>query len=364
MGSEQIAFECPSVLAIYRGSFDFPDLIIFSIFDIFLRIMSDSVLLHRQRSPQDLRQLLAWYKIRDTLLGYNWFEQDIKKALELACVCEHPNAVWLTKLFGGHDVKMFGGHDVNTKEAARRVFLGCGKDPRALCFAGLLAGLLGASSVDEIRRAAELGDAFAQAWVAWPTVGEERFRWTEKSSVQGERDAFYHLGHCYQYEFGCEKDAERAKENFLVAAELGHVNAMGCSGGLLGKDDPQRFVWFGRAALSGYSVSFLNEMSEQIHNFNSRAGRANVVFSIGKALTGQIDNEKRAIFGNVCNFDALIDPANQALHFYEFQLQSYRKAVDSWTIVGLRNKVVKDIRKMIGNLVWDAREEAAYLEQK
>jgi hypothetical protein len=52
-------------------------------FDIFLasfiRIMSGSVLLHRQRSPEDLQQLRAWYKIRDTLLGQNDVKQDIKK---------------------------------------------------------------------------------------------------------------------------------------------------------------------------------------------------------------------------------------------------------------------------------------------
>jgi hypothetical protein len=41
----------------------------------------------------------CWYKIRDKLLGQNCVEPDIKEALELASVCEHPNAVWLTKLF-------------------------------------------------------------------------------------------------------------------------------------------------------------------------------------------------------------------------------------------------------------------------
>jgi hypothetical protein len=56
------------------------------------------------------------------------------------------------------------------------------------------------------------------------------------------------------------------------------------------------------------------------------------------------------------NFDTFIGTANQALHFYEFQLQSCREAVDSWTIVALRNKVVKDIRKMIGMIIWDSRE--------
>jgi hypothetical protein len=106
--------------------------------------------LHRQHFPGDLQQ----YKIRDNLFGENRFDQDIKKALELASVCEHPNAVWLTK--------MFSGHDVASLAEARQVFLGCGNDPRAICFAGVLGGGI----VDEIRRAADLGDAFAQAWMA------------------------------------------------------------------------------------------------------------------------------------------------------------------------------------------------------
>jgi hypothetical protein len=103
-------------------------------------------------------------------------------------------------------------------------------------------------------------------------------------------------------------------------------------------------------------------MRDQIRNFSSGTGHTKVVFAIGRALKGLIDNEKRTIFGNLGRFDTLIGPVNQAFHFYEFQLQSYRKAVDVWTIVGLRNKVVKDIRNMIGKMIWDAREEAAYSE--
>jgi hypothetical protein len=121
-----------------------------SIFGRFFLRMSGSVLLHRQRSSEDLQQLLAWYKSRDTLFGENSTVRNIKKALELASVCDHPNAVWLTKFFGGHDV--------STWEHARQVFCGYENDPLALCF----AGLLGASS-DEVRAAAVLGDAFAQA---------------------------------------------------------------------------------------------------------------------------------------------------------------------------------------------------------
>jgi hypothetical protein len=56
---------------------------------------------HCQRFAEDLEQLRAWYKIRDTLFGEN---QGVKKAFELASVCEHPNAVWLKKLFPGREL--------------------------------------------------------------------------------------------------------------------------------------------------------------------------------------------------------------------------------------------------------------------
>jgi hypothetical protein len=231
-------------------------------------------------------------------------------------------------------IKLFGGRNVASREGARQVFLRCENDPRALCFAGVLK-----ESEDEIRRAAELGDAFA-------SVDEEGFQWAKKSAAQGERNGFCELGLCYGVGSECEKDAKRAKENYLVAVELGDVCGLVSLGRLFDIDDPQRFVWLGRAAAAnGDSYSFLKELSVQVFT------HAKVVFAIGRALKGHINNEKRTIFGIVNKFDARIGPANQALHFYEFQLQSYRKAVDSWTIVGLRNRVVKEIRKMIGNMI-------------
>jgi hypothetical protein len=105
-----------------------------------------------------------------------------------------PNAVWLTKLFAGHDVA--------SREEARQVFLGCENDPKAFCFAGLLG-----SDFDEVGRAADLGDALAQAWMAsvWRMGGEERFQWAGKSAAQGERDGFFQL----LFVTGVEKDATK-----------------------------------------------------------------------------------------------------------------------------------------------------------
>jgi hypothetical protein len=111
----------------------------------------------------------------------------------------------------------------------------------------------------------------------------------------------------------------RAAENFLVAADLGDVHAMVCVGNLLDKNDPQRFVWLGRAAANGNSGYFMDEMRDRIRNFNSGTGNAKVVFAIGRALKGHIDNEKRTVFGSAYMFDTRIDRANEALHFYNFQ---------------------------------------------
>jgi hypothetical protein len=261
------------------------------------------------------------------------------------------NAVWLTKLFGGRNVA--------SREEARHVLLGCENDWRPLCFAGVLV-----RDFREVLRAAALGDAFAQAEMAsaWGTPVEERFQWAEKSAAQGERDGVYYLGHCFRHGTGCEKDVERAKENLLVAAELGYVYGMEQFAFLHDKGDPQLFAWLGRAASNGEPFYFLSEMGYPIRNFSSGIGHATVVFAIGRALKGHINNEKLTIFRKCFNFIGHISPANQAVHFYEFQLQSYRKAVVSWTIIGLRNQVVKDIRKMVGKMIWDAREKAAYLE--
>jgi hypothetical protein len=105
---------------------------------------------------------------------------------------------------------------------------------------------------------------------------------------------------------------------------------------------------------------FLNKMKEMMMNFEAGTGKLNEVFVIGRALRGHVDLEKRLIFGRTYEYDSQILPAKQAIQFYKHQLQSYRRAVDSWTLVGIRNGVVKDMRKMIGNMIWDAREDAKY----
>lgn len=96
---------------------------------------------------------LEWYKVRDTLFGHNYVQQDIVQAFSLALSCSHPDARWLTQLCAGKDVK--------TMEQAINLFQAekdC--DLRALCFAILLKG----SPYDmmALKHCADSGVAFAQ----------------------------------------------------------------------------------------------------------------------------------------------------------------------------------------------------------
>jgi TPR repeat protein len=159
---------------------------------------------------------------------------------------------------------------------------------------------------------------------------------------------------------GCEQDLDKAEENFLLASELGHVLAMIALGELLYESDPQRWRWWGRAAALGYSWRFLSLFAKQVELFNSGSGNAAVMFAIGQALQGHVNEEAKTIFKTSSDFDSLISPAKQAIAFYEAQIKATKRAMRAWTLVGIKLKVVKDARKMIARLIWDSREEALY----
>jgi TPR repeat protein len=255
-----------------------------------------------------LEVVLAWYNIRDVLLGQNYVKQNVANALELAGLCVHPDAVWLTNLFAEREVQSW--------EKAKVVLLGCGDDAKRLARSFVAVCYPYDSST--LREAANMGNAFAQAAMAGGEgISEERFRWAEKSASQNERDGFYSLGRCYEEGDGCQKDLERAKENYLVAANLGSVHAMCMCRSFYGKENPQRYVWMGKAAScrsSSLELSFLLEMMEQ--TCSGSLANKKVLFVIGRALKGQIDSHKREIFGSSFRFSGFFSSANNALGKY------------------------------------------------
>ncbi len=69
------------------------------------------------------------------------------------------------------------------------------------------------------------------------------------ATAQHERDGFLWLGRCFLEDIGCERDLNLAKQNLLIAAELGDVFAAVDYGCLRGESDPARWIWWERAAL-------------------------------------------------------------------------------------------------------------------
>jgi hypothetical protein len=145
-----------------------------------------------------------------------------------------------------------------------------------------------------------------------------------------------------------------------VAAQLGLVLSMSALGWLFDEFHPQRWFWRGRAAVIVQHSLFLNDFSVVVLRFNSGLVKGNVVFQIGRALNGHISVEKRTIFGSDFNFDNRIGPANSAISFYKSQLSACRLSVDAWSHAGIQSGVVKDIRVLIGKLVWETRDLALY----
>ncbi len=82
-----------------------------------------------------------------------------------------------------------------------------------------------------------------------------------------------------------------------------------------------------------------------------------IIIIIGRALKGNIDTEKKRIFSKS---DPRIGSANQAASFYSLQIKSARLAVDMWVHIAIRFGIVKDIRRLISKVIWDARIEANY----
>ncbi len=85
-----------------------------------------------------------------------------------------------------------------------------------------------------------------------------------------------------------------------------------------------------------------------------------IVFVIGEALRDEIDTNNGSIFGTKFEFQSCIRFARKALRFYSFQIACYRRAVDIWTVIAIRNNVVKDMRRFLANMIWEARREAQY----
>jgi hypothetical protein len=294
----------------------------------------------------DTRCLLEWCAILDKAFGRNYATEDFSLAVELAGQSSHPDAQWLSRVCAGKDYSSI--------EARRSLFSALGDDPRALCFLWMTTS----EDIDALRRAAVGGFPFAQAEYAGLTKDEERFKFSSLAAQANERDGFFWLGRCYQDGVACKQDLGRAIECYRSGSALGDFDAMGWLGEML-KDSEERWHWLGVAAVNGNAWRFLKAFQEGVEGGEPRS-----IFLIGRVLNGRIRSDvSKVSFSSKRSFT--LDPrelevAELAAQFYKRQLAACKIAVDAWVVVAKRFGVVKDIRRLTGEMIWAAREEASY----
>jgi hypothetical protein len=100
-------------------------------------------------------------------------------------------------------------------------------------------------------------------------------------------------------------------------------------------------------------LDFLGSFPRVVEEFVAGSGHAGAVFAIGRVLKRSVNTEQEQILGCSFDFHKWIGLAKTAIAFYDSQLVERRAAVHECTKVGVRLGVVKDVRRLIGKLIWE-----------
>lgn len=109
-----------------------------------------------------------------------------------------------------------------------------------------------------------LGHAYLTGTLGVKKNEAEALAWLKKSAIQGDPDAQYNLGVCYQFQIGVGKDLNLASDFYRKAAEQGHPfaqNSLGVcylNGIGVKPDDKEAVKWFLKAASQGDTFAEAN----------------------------------------------------------------------------------------------------------
>ncbi len=294
---------------------------------------------------------LKWYEARSFLFGTNYKKQNLQKALRLAQKCLWPEAQWLLAI-----CEKNGGMPEKRTEA-KAMFLKEEGNSMALGIAGIIAG----RDNNLILRAAIAGDAYSQSLVCdYPTDGEQ-YNFVEKSAMQDDPRGLCLYGLCL---YGLcritqqEKQQEKQEKRSCLkrAIDLGDIGA--CYYYCTNDAEPEYFFWMGKFVANGGNVRhFCTPMMIQMKIYHAPAP---VIFQIGKALVGQIDENRKTLFQQSTE-TKFIDEACIALKMFISSCHLTRRAVDTWTVIAFRFAICKDVRLIISHLIWESR---THFEQK
>lgn len=262
-----------------------------------------------------------------------FFYESTRKGIDMAreCVDDEEEAAWLCSVTPMHD---WSGR------SWRDAFLSLPvQDARTMCYAALITPGI---DLRLLKQAADLGFPYAQAMHATLNSYPDNVEYYTNAAKNGDRYALFLIGLDCRYgpTDGKEKDACLKR-----SAELGCPDAF-YSHGLYNfpRHDPLRYTWFWKSIQCGQHVpEILDRMAEVCiclrtnDECHDRDDMGPAVYTIGSYLRKEPQSNHDLIF---------------AVEYYKQQTLRLRAAINTWTWVARRVGVVKDIRRLIANMLW------------
>lgn len=194
-------------------------------------------------------------------------------------------------------------------------------------------------------RAAEMGHALAQAAMASNRNSDGAKEWALKSMAQGEREGFHSLA--------CMTEGIDGYKLHYEAARRGHVRSARLCGERLPMENPLRWsflsIWW------PYNVSTQRFDDQAIYVTGSFLSYGDESLNPSVFEIGRIVARARAKGRDVPDYKH-----REARIFYEKCIKQTKIAVNCWLLVARRLRVVKDIRRMIGVMIWESKSEGLY----
>ena len=292
----------------------------------------------------DREELIKWHDVLDSMARR--YENGPVDWVKRARECRHPTAVWFSSLFPAGDAPV-------TKDQVVAAVAGIEDDPRALFIRIRVADRYSFAPQMLLRRAAELGYAPAQAYLAYQLMGtEEGLVLAERAAAQGDRMGMFILAQCCLKGEGCLKDEVRGRWLLREAAELRQPEAMYELSKTL-PEGPERYRLLGLAAARGHEEAALwLQMAAGAHCEKIREPQsAMLVFLVSQACEGHVDVISGTVFGSAMMADDC-KGIQLACERHREWSGCAKRAVECWIAVGRRLGVVRDVRQLIARLVW------------
>lgn len=285
---------------------------------------------------QEKKDAIEWFRAVCMFTGANGENTRRGRALSLAKVCNHPDAKWFVSCVnsrgGVHALMNKVVFKENSNDEREQFFYECeiGRDRTTL-----YGGLYHCSHDQEKVVAACL----MRNPHGYEILAQDMYK--------------------------DENDQVRAKILLKEAADYGHVSALIYYCAKYKDDETDINIYLYQARLL-YTSEFLSArvfFHEKTSMDNMNKYRAGYALSKIEPMPDNYHNKPRfkepLVYGSGVNAELRAS----AIEFYKQKNKVTRDAVDAWSIIARRKRVVKDIRIMIAKMLWSVNEEA-WLERE